>query len=340
MGEINFIGRNYPVPAVSAWNIVDPSKLNEFQACERKFFYRYVLGWTSEAPNLHFVFGTAWHLAMEHLRLNGFSPESVKEAGDKLEDYYRQYYSETTDLDMAPKNPGNARLALEEYADRYRDIDSERKTLYTEVLATVPVSENGRLMYGRLDAIVEDPNYGIMGIDFKTGSRRSKMWEGQWKTSLQMNFYYHVLNLAFPGKRIYGMLVDGVFFYKRKQKDEQTINVPVRVPVRKTNDMHQAWLSDTNYLIDMMEWNFEGLSKTTPDHNVMSCFPRRTSNCTAYNHLCPYHSFCTSWANPLKHCTEPPLGFKVEHWDTTHDDKRPKPRTTFGKEQGFEQAKS
>lgn len=327
----NFIDKVYPEPihTTELWNIIDPSKLNTFQTCERKFFFQYVLGWQLDATNKHFVFGTAWHLAMEYLRLHGISQRNVEPAYQLFLEYYRNYFSEITDMDMAPKNPGNARIALEEYVDTYINRDSDLETLYTEVFASVPIDGSGRIMSGRLDAIIRHPDYGIIGIDFKTGSRLSQMWQRQWKTSLQMSFYYHVLNLAFMLDDVYGIWVDGMFFYKRKQKDAATLNIPVRVPVRKNNAMHQAWLSDVNHLFDMLEWNFEGLAQTSTSDPVMSCFPRRTSSCTMYNNICPYHDFCTAWANPLKHAAEPPLGFHVEHWDPRNDEDKPKPKAVF-----------
>ena len=336
MHNLNFSSGSYPEQVIPTkkWDFVDPSKMNTFLTCPRKFFYEYILGWRPESVNKHFVFGTAWHLAMEHLSLNGYGEESQREAYEKFLKYYREYFSEITDLDQAPKNPGNAKLAIEEYCNKYEKIDSKLETLYTEILTSVPVSSSGRMMIGRMDKISYHPELGIIGFDFKTGSYRSSMWEKQWKTSVQMSYYYHVLNLAFPGQHIYGIIVDGVFFYKRQQKNADTRNIPVRVPVRKTNDMHRAFLSDLNLELDMLEWNFDGLSKASADDQTMSCFPRRPTSCTMYNHICLYHDFCTSWANPLKYCAEVPMGFKKEFWHPAQDETKPAPKTTFN-ESGF-----
>jgi len=331
MPPINFLNQVYPKPiqATKIWNIVDPSKLNCFQTCERKFFFQYVLGWQPEAENLHFIFGTAWHLAMEHLSWHGFGEKSRDEAFQKFLAYYRQYFGELTDLDKAPKNPGNARLAIDEYCETYAAIDFQLETLHTEILVTVPINNNGRYMVGRMDKILKHPTNGIVGFDFKTGSRRSAAWEGQWKTSLQMAFYAHVLSLAFLEQKVWGMEVDGVFFYKHKQRDAVTKNLPVRVPVRKTPDIQAAFLSDLNHQVDMLEWNFEGLAKANIDDQVLNAFPRRTSSCTMYNNLCQFHPYCTAWANPLRYCHEVPMGLKVEHWNPCEDYKKPAPKETF-----------
>lgn len=322
------------------WNILDPSKLTVFDACPREFFYSHILGWRRDTVNKHFVFGTAWHLAMEHLAWNGFESEEVEKAYQKFLIYYRKFYSEDTDLDMAPKNPSNAKLALAEYAVTYGDRDTrDYKTLHTEIFVRVPINDSGRLMCGRMDRIQRHYERGIEGLDHKTGSKRTPSWEDEWKLSVQMEFYYHVLNIAYPEEKIFGMMVDGMFFYKRTQTGELTKNLPVRVPIRKDNDMHQAFLSDINITFDLLDWNMEGLSKASPDDTVLSAFPRKTKNCVnRYGHLCPFHSFCMTWANPLKFCAEPPLDYKVEHWNPQAPGEKPPPKEVFSPEKGFEKS--
>ena len=322
--ELNFLRHVYPSPlrANETWNIVDPSKIKAFQECERSFFFKYVLGWRTESESNHLIFGKAWHVAMEVIRINGVSRESLDLAFIKFNEIYRKYFPEATDLHYAPKHPGNVRVALEEYAKRL--WHRERiKNLHTEVLVYAPVDESGRYLCGRIDTIDEYSEKGIVITDFKTGSRRSAAWGDQWRTSDQMFFYHHAAHLAYPNQRFFGVMVEGAFFYKNPQKDVGSNVAFERVPIRKSDDMVVAWLADLNHHLDMLEWNFEGLSKTSPDDKVMSCFPRRPVNCTRYNRSCPFMSFCQAWANPLKHCSEVPPGFKVEFWDPAKDEDRP-----------------
>lgn len=326
----------------SAWNIIDPSKLSVFYDCPRKFFYEHILGWKKEGLNKHFVFGTAWHLAMEHLSLNGYEPSVVQEAYEKFLEYYRRYYSDITDMDNAPKNPANARTALAEYAVTYAELDSRNyETLHTEVFIVVPVNDSGRLMCGRMDKIQRHYERGIEGMDHKTGTRRDRNWEYQWKLSIQMSFYYHALIVSHPGEEIFGIIVDGVFFYKNVQKGELTKNIPVRVPIRKDNEAHQAFLSDLNTQLDFLDWNMEGLSKASPDDTVLSAFPRNPNNCiNRYGYLCPFHSFCTTWANPLKRCSQVPFEFEISFWNPQEPDEKPPPRETFTVAEGFKKGEN
>ena len=96
---------NYPIPSHHEWDIVDSSKITEeFLKCKRKYFYRNILGWTSDAPNNHLHFGTCWHLAMEHLLLNDYSNESIEHAFFEIfEPAYRAVFPETTDIIFHPK---------------------------------------------------------------------------------------------------------------------------------------------------------------------------------------------------------------------------------------------
>ena len=54
---------------------------------------------------------------------------------------------------------------------------------------------------------------------------------------------------------------------------------------------------------------------------MLMCFPMNTESCTKY-FGCAYHDFCQAWPNPLQHCEEPPLGFKIEHWDPTEGESK------------------
>ena len=81
----------------SSWNIIDSTKLNAFLECPRSYFYEYILGWRSEAPNLHLEFGKAWHLAMEHLILHGYDETSIKDAYLKFHEHYRSHFPELLD---------------------------------------------------------------------------------------------------------------------------------------------------------------------------------------------------------------------------------------------------
>jgi len=49
------------IPYHYTWEIQDSSKVQDAMTCMRRYFYNYILGWQSDAPNNHLVFGSAWH---------------------------------------------------------------------------------------------------------------------------------------------------------------------------------------------------------------------------------------------------------------------------------------
>jgi len=320
----SIIEASYPVPKHPTWFFLDNSKMKTFMGCPRKFFYEYILGWRSEGVSIHLEFGKAWHIAQEHLRLNGYSTDSLTDAYSSFLNHYRKYFMEATDSDFAPKNPKGAAEAIVEYAEQYEERDKKITTLYTEVSAITPISDN-RDMVVRIDFIGEHKDYGIIGMDYKTAGKYSNMWISSWSTDMQMKIYAHTLRVYFPGQKVFGMIVDGVVLYKNQQKDIPTRHRFVRVPLKISDDIMNDWLFDVNHWYDMIEWNMKQLANSKPEHPTMQAFPKNPGNCTNFNSLCPYHSLCCTWANPLRKCATPPPGLIVRWWDPrTDEDKPPK----------------
>ena len=72
---------------------------------------------------------------------------------------------------------------------------------------------------------------------------------------------------------------------------------------------------EVNYYVDMIEGNTKIVQNCQEDDTVIKCFFKRTEACTMYNVVCRYHDFCYSWANPLQHASETPIGFRKVWWD-------------------------
>ena len=329
---MNILDLAYPAPliCVPEWDIQDSTKLAEAQ-CLRRYFYRYVLGWVTEFPNNHLIFGRAWHVAMEHLLLGiktqdfcgfpivtagdsstaGYSTTLLSEAYDLFLADYREDLPPDTDDTYAPKNPDNALIALAQYADEYRSDEENTTVLYTEVAGSVPVGED-RLIHFKIDAIL-DTQFGILIRDHKTTGWDSTTSRSQWSLNTQVNNYLHVLYCIFQDEdptRLYGLEVNLAILRKKG-------NLFIRIPIKKTPEQLQVHLWRINYKMHLLEWNFQALSDSSVDDEVLQCFPQEDGRCTAYNRLCPYHAFCVAptFANPLRRCESPPPGFKVEHWN-------------------------
>ena len=301
--------QNFPIPYHPTWEVVDPSKLNDFITCPRMYFYSHMLGWKSEMPNNHLVFGSAWHEAMEHLLLNGYSGASIRDAQEKLTQYYRKEFPEETDEIFSPKTPDRATLALVEYTTKYpRDFDNF-EVLYTEVSGTVPIT-NKKIMHFRMDDVLKHVKGYYFSLEHKTGSYLNNQWRMQWPLSMQAGTYIHSLYCLYPQELVRGIEINGTFFKRTK--------APLfdfeRVPVWKLPHQMRSWYATVNYWINQLESETGILADEVDSSSVMHSFPMNPTNCSKY-FGCPFHDFCCSWQNPLQHCFEPPLGMKVEFWD-------------------------
>lgn len=295
---------DYPVPYHPTFSIHDATKTGEFKECPRKYLYRYVLGWTSETPNLHLEFGAAYHLALEHLLTHGYEPASIRDAYNKFFDHYSQFFSEEREAENAPKNAANALLSLAEYCENYRNID-KFEVLHTEVVGTVPIADDRRLHF-RIDAIVKDST-GIWLLEHKTGSKDSATWRSQWLLSSQVSIYTHVLFCMY-GDEVWGAKVNGIILRKKG-------NVFIRVPVRKTKESMQTWLWTINHTMSMIKWEFERLLESKSSDPVLTAFPINDKACTNWGTTCIYHAYCIAWQNPLTRCEQVPPGLKVAYWN-------------------------
>lgn len=299
------------IPIVNQHKIYDSTKIQQFLDCPRAYFYEYVLGWRPEAPNVHLEFGKAWHLAMEYLLLHGYSPTSVYEAWVLLEAHYRKYFTPEMDGANAPKNPGNALGALAEYVKYYRE--DKHKTLYTEIAGTISINDEDHLHF-RMDSILET-DFGIKSREHKTGSQLSRQWTDQWRNSVQCGTYNHVLYCLFSAQEVWGVEINGSIFNKTKVQFQ-------RVPARRSLEMMQVWLSTVNFWVSMIKNEMRVLFEDcTTDDPILQAFPLNPQSCTKY-FGCRYIDYCTSWPNPLRECTTPPMGFTIEHWDPTAEESK------------------
>ena len=316
------IESNYPIPTHPTWFMVDNSKISNYKTCPRKYFYSYIFGWEGKMPNIHLVFGQAWHIAMEHLKLTGMTVQSVEQAVRKFEKHYRKYFSPAVDADNAPKNLLGAATGLDEYAIQYDNDDFE--VMHTEVLAKVPISQD-RNMIVRIDYIGKSERQfpGIFGMDYKTGQRYSTAWQRQWYTNSQMKLYTMALQVYFGIiNKIFGMVVDGIIFYKAVQKDIGKRHRLVRIPLRVDDNMMNAWLFDINRWYSLLEEDMLQLAESSKDDPVMMCFHKNEEACTMYG-LCKFHPLCCIWANPLKECEAPPQDFKIKWWNPIEPEDKP-----------------
>lgn len=310
-----------PIPHSPTHEILDGSKLNRFMECPRAFFYEYMLAWRSERPNNHLVFGSAWHEAMEHLLLNGYSSKSVAAAYEKFLERYRQELPDPDMDDMFwPKTPERAFLCLIEYAKQYHRDEQHYKPLYTEIAFRIQMDET-RFLHGRMDSIIERTSDGLISsLEHKTGSSLNR-WGEQFHMGMQGSLYFHVLACLYGFENVKHIIFNGSIFKKVKGTRGGSLFDFHREKVFKEKHAMQAWHFNTLYWMDQIENEYRLLSESSENDDVLLAFPMNTTNCSKW-FGCQYKNFCMAWKNPLQKCHQCPMGMIVDHWNPMEEESK------------------
>jgi hypothetical protein len=305
---------SFPIPYHPTWNVRDPSKMKDFHSCPRQFFYSHILGWRLDSPEIDLIFGEAWHEAMEYLLLHDYSTGSMMAAIDAFMKVWRREFDPEMDDLHASKNPDGVLNALPAYCAQYQNDQKEFEVLYTEVAGSVPISED-RVLFFRMDSVLRNLEKGyIYSLDHKTTGRFSWMWDRNFMLALQNFTYTHCLHCMYPDQEVKGLEYNGAGFEFLKTKGHRATFK--RVPAWKTPDQMNVWLWEINDLCNNLDYEFERLASCKESDDVLMAFPRNEESCTKYRG-CKFHDFCMAWSNPLQHCFEAPLGYKIEFWDPT-----------------------
>jgi hypothetical protein len=284
-----------------------------------------VFGWRAEEQSVDLVFGSAWHAAMAHLLKHGYSAENLVESFQVFLKVYRVAFpnaAEDEDL-RKPKTPDNAWRGLMEYVVRYSDDDF--KVLHTEVAGRVPICDSPlRLLYFKIDNVIEEASGQVSVIERKTagvGKVITRTWMDQWALSMQIGTYSHVLHMLYDSDKVGGVYIDGFSpanAPKLKKDGEPVANARDiefnRFLIKMSPQRMDAWLFTANVWYEFLEQDFEDLDCAVTGDPVLQAFPMNPVSCSKY-WGCPFRDYCVIWQNPLVHCNEPPLGYKVEFWD-------------------------
>jgi hypothetical protein len=311
------------LPEHPSWHKLDSTKINRYNECERAFFFEYVLGWKSEAPSNHLVFGDAWHRAVEHLIVNGYGDDQVVEAMSIFEATYREVFSADTDELFHPKDLFNAQKTLAVYAQHF-DSDAEKEeVLYTEISGSAPIDDKRRI-YFKIDAILRnlEENYVFVREHKTKGGAFNQVWASDWDLATQIGTYTHAAYCLYDMNEVKGVEVNGAAFIKSKAEGGKCDFL--RVPCWRNVKQMENWLWVTNERFDQIYHDYERLAECSEDDALLYAFPMNPQNCTKWFRICDWHDYCLTWGNPLQHCAEPPLGFIQDYWDPEAKDTRHK----------------
>ena len=295
------------------WGVIDPSKMQSYMDCARHYFFEYILGWRREEPNVHLVYGTAAHLALEHLLLNGYDADSIMEAYYLFEAEYRKVFPEEMDDINSPKIPANFLFALPEYANMYKHEDAQAEVLATEIAGTVYIGDDKPMRF-RMDSIIKD-HLGIHSLEHKTVGRGiTSAWTNQWRQKMQVGTYSHVLYCMYEEDEVFGVVMNALCIKNPPKRANAKGNEYMRIPIRKSIRQMEDWLATANFWYDSIVRDTDAVTHVSEDDPVMKCFPKNTESCSKY-FGCPFMNYCEAWSNPIQHLGNMPAGFNVDFWD-------------------------
>ena len=331
----------FPIQEHPEWKIIDSSKLTDFSACKRLYFFSHVLGWRPDYPAQDLIFGEAWHRAREHQLIHGY--DDIEGAYNAFITYYRTIFPPEDDDLYSPKTPTAVLMALMKFSEERRSDLTENEvveldgTKMTEISGTVPVDEK-RVLHYRMDSIMrrrEDNK--IFSWDHKTTHERylnGRQWADQFYLSIQNGTYTHCLYCLFPINDVLGVEFCGTGFAYLKRGSANSPPGPRislrRVPAFKTPDQMNSWLWTVIDLLNDIEREMDRLYHCSDNDAVLTAFPMNGKSCTDYRG-CIFHDYCLSWQNPLQHIDSPPLGFKQEFWNPANLDTRVKKNLEYTK---------
>jgi hypothetical protein len=307
------------------WEVVDSSKLTTYMRCARKYFFQYVLGWQTDYPNNHLVFGSAWHLAVEHLLLNKYTPQAIEEAQSIFLSRYREDFDASSDDEFSPKTPLNALESLAQYAERFKSDIRQYQVLHTEIAGLVMISPNAS-MHFKLDALVSEQEgktekeRKYLFIDHKTSQRKMSNWGDHWQLSTQMLLYFHVVNCLYPRENVGESRVRCTFFYTPlellKKKGSFRPTEFEECSIGRNLPLMEAWLERTTNWYNRLKTDMQILSEDKLESITMKSFPQNDTACFDFGRPCQFFDFCNAYSNPLVLVDRGiPIGFRKEFWD-------------------------
>lgn len=297
---------SYPLPFHDAWNILDSSKVQDYQTCPRKFFFQHVVGWKPEGSNHDLIFGEAFHLLMAELYRTRF--QGIEAAYALFLNKYREHFDADTDQEHSPKNPERVVAALQKYVDFYAREDMQLEPVRVEMFGKAPISASQDIAF-RIDLIVKTPQGLLIPLEHKTSKWNITDWASQWQMKFQIMTYAYVVNCLYGDLcKLIPVVVNGVIFQKTKiEFNRLTITKNLR-------DMN-LYLATANSICRSIKNDFDILSNTKDSEPTLPCFLPNGQSCMAYNRPCVYLDFCSTYQNPLWICSNVQPGFKQEFWN-------------------------
>jgi hypothetical protein len=290
-----------------AW---DNSSLASLRTCARKYYYQNVLGLRPRAQNVHLIFGTLYHGALEHydrLRAEG------KDYQTSLRDTVRKLTEDSKDFqsDHKTKNRRTLLRAVLGYLDHFKD-DPAKTLILDNGQPAVELSfrfeidlqtpfQTPYMLTGHLDRIASFDN-DLYVLDRKTTSKSFAYdFMETFKPSGQMMQYTSGAKVVFH-PQIKGVIIDAV--YISANLDEYS-----RFMAGYTAGQLEEWFQNTTFFIKLAE-----------QYQEKESWPQNFEACHVYSG-CVFRSLCGR--DPSVREMVIKTEFVVDRWDPLKTRERP-----------------
>lgn len=261
-----------------AW---DNSSLSTLRTCARKYYYQNILGLRPRGANVHLVFGTLYHGALEHydrLRAKGQDYQSaVRETLKKL-----MVDSKDFESDHKTKNRPILLRAVQGYLEHFKD-DPAKTLILDNGQPAVELSfrfeidlqtpfQTPYMLTGHLDRIASFDEE-LYVLDRKTTSKSFAYdFMETFKPSAQMMQYTSGSKVVFH-PNIKGVIIDAV--YITTNLDEYS-----RFMAGYTKDQLEEWFKNTTFYIKLAE-----------QYHTAEYWPQNFEACHVYSG-CIFRALC------------------------------------------------
>jgi hypothetical protein len=309
--------------------LYDNTRISDFRRCPRYFYFRHERNWTTPGASAPLIFGSAWHDAMDYvwpmIHTHKYGAHDIVEKAHAA--FMRRWKKDgmPTDIDielskeLSPRLPAVAKEMLISYVHKRTESILGMELIETERRFAVPLSLSDPTVFyvGRIDKVVRPDNRSIRGIEHKTttaskiGPDKEPRINGKFLETFspnsQVDGYDFTLNMLYPTAENIDIWVDAALVHGRGEDFKF-------IPVDRTMDQLNAWVWETTYWIQQIEFNRQLALQSNAGDPFMRAFAKDTGRCFDFNTTCPFLPLCKSRPNPMT-WDDAPQPYVVRKWD-------------------------
>jgi hypothetical protein len=273
--------------------------LNSYQSCPRKFYFRYLRGFTPEHTAPVLTFGGAFHDGKATFYRTGSRKKAIQAAQDYIEEAAPEY--EDSYL------PEIEYIRVENLMEAWISRCGRDDLRYYKILAVEEEMEaalyNGFRLTGRADAVLQSKSTGDRFLlETKTTGYSIEVTYRGLTNSDQISCYLWLLKKTHPNWKVDTCLPD--IAYSRQSR----VEVLREALITRSPQRLQEFEDQTVGLLTEISQKVQSIGS----YPLLMLFPRNAAPgwCTSFNRACEYMEICDQDC-PVG---EVPEGFKIDDW--------------------------